>query len=128
MKTRKEGNNLNIRVSDNGPGIPQENIDKIFNPFFTTKSTDKGTGLGLSLSHDIICKHGGEMKVGAADTGGAEFNIKLPISASESEQEDREEEAAHQENHENIEMNADTSNGVAPAPPPVPKQPSATVD
>ena len=52
-----------IVVRDNGTGIPQKAVDKIFQPFFTTKPTGKGTGLGLSLSYDIIKAHGGELKV-----------------------------------------------------------------
>ena len=78
VQTRKNEKVLEVRVGDNGTGISQENIDKIFNPFFTTKSTDKGTGLGLSLSHDIIYKHGGELKAGVSMAGGAEFTIMLP--------------------------------------------------
>ena len=67
-------------MEDNGPGIPDENVDKIFDPFFTTKSTDKGTGLGLSLSHDIILKHGGNLKVNRSQEGGAKFIIQLPFN------------------------------------------------
>ncbi len=52
-----------ISVKDNGVGIPQKVVDKIFQPFFTTKPTEQGTGLGLSLSYDIIKAHGGEIKV-----------------------------------------------------------------
>ena len=54
---------VEIRVEDNGNGIPQNIVDKIFQPFFTTKPTGQGTGLGLSLSYDIIKAHGGEIKV-----------------------------------------------------------------
>ena len=54
---------LRLRVKDNGNGIPQKVVDKIFQPFFTTKPTGQGTGLGLSLSYDIIKAHGGEIKV-----------------------------------------------------------------
>ena len=83
IQTRKDNKTLEIRVGDNGPGISSENINKIFNPFFTTKSTDKGTGLGLSLSYDIIYKHGGELKAGCSMAGGAEFIIALPLKASQ---------------------------------------------
>ncbi|HRX96485.1 MAG TPA: tetratricopeptide repeat protein [Bacteroidales bacterium] len=70
-----------IRVRDNGPGIPPEIKDKIFQPFFTTKPTGEGTGLGLSLSYDIITKgHGGEIKIISNENEGAEFIIFLPIS------------------------------------------------
>ena len=68
-----------ISVSDNGNGIPQKIIDKIFQPFFTTKPTGQGTGLGLSLSYDIVKAHGGELKVETKEGEGTEFVIQLPI-------------------------------------------------
>jgi two-component system NtrC family sensor kinase len=69
-----------ITISDNGNGIPQKIIGKIFQPFFTTKPTGEGTGLGLSLSYDIITKaHGGEIKVETKEGEGTEFLIKLPF-------------------------------------------------
>ncbi|MEP6597252.1 MAG: ATP-binding protein, partial [Ginsengibacter sp.] len=67
-----------ISVSDNGNGIPQKVLDKIFQPFFTTKPTGQGTGLGLSLSYDIIKAHGGEIKVETKEGEGSEFIIQLP--------------------------------------------------
>ena len=70
---------LEIRVKDNGVGIPQKVLDKIFQPFFTTKPTGQGTGLGLSLSYDIIKAHGGELKVETKEGESAEFIIRLPI-------------------------------------------------
>jgi two-component system NtrC family sensor kinase len=70
---------LLISVSDNGNGIPQKVLDKIFQPFFTTKPTGQGTGLGLSLSYDIIKAHGGEIKVKTKEGEGAEFTIQLPF-------------------------------------------------
>ncbi len=63
VSTKRVGDNINIIVSDNGIGIPQKIIDKIFQPFFTTKPAGQGTGLGLSMSYDIIKAHGGELKV-----------------------------------------------------------------
>jgi len=71
-------NHIEIRVKDNGNGIPQKVLDKIFQPFFTTKPTGQGTGLGLSLSYDIIKAHGGELKVETMEDEGAEFIIHLP--------------------------------------------------
>ena len=68
-----------ITVSDNGNGIPQKIVDKIFQPFFTTKPTGQGTGLGLSLSYDIVKAHGGEIKVHTKEGDGAEFVIQLPF-------------------------------------------------
>src|SRR5258706_921814 len=68
-----------IKVKDNGTGIPQKILDKIFQPFFTTKPTGQGTGLGLSLSYDIVKAHGGELKVETKEGEGSEFIIHLPI-------------------------------------------------
>jgi signal transduction histidine kinase/ligand-binding sensor domain-containing protein len=70
---------VTITVSDNGPGIPSHIVDKIFQPFFTTKPTGQGTGLGLSLSYDIVKAHGGELKVETKEMEGSEFIIQLPI-------------------------------------------------
>jgi signal transduction histidine kinase len=70
---------IEITITDNGSGIPQNIIDKIFQPFFTTKPTGEGTGLGLSLSYDIIKAHRGEMKVESREGAGSEFVIMLPI-------------------------------------------------
>ncbi len=69
---------VQITISDNGPGIPQNIIDKIFQPFFTTKPTGLGTGLGLSLSYDILKAHGGELKVESEEDKGTEFIVLLP--------------------------------------------------
>ncbi len=71
---------LEIKISDNGNGIPQKVLDKIFQPFFTTKPSGQGTGLGLSLSYDIIKAHGGELKVETKEGEGATFIISLPIT------------------------------------------------
>jgi len=71
---------VEISVSDNGPGIPPSNLDKIFQPFFTTKPTGSGTGLGLSLSYDIIKAHGGELKVETIEGEGSSFKIILPTN------------------------------------------------
>ena len=73
------GGKVEIKVKDNGPGISQKILDKIFQPFFTTKPTGQGTGLGLSLSYDIVKAHGGELKVETKEGEGSEFIIQLPI-------------------------------------------------
>jgi signal transduction histidine kinase len=73
------GRSVAIKVSDNGAGIPQKLLDKIFQPFFTTKPTGQGTGLGLSLSYDIVKAHGGELKVETKAGEGSTFFITLPI-------------------------------------------------
>ena len=81
VTTKKIGDDrVEIRVADNGNGVPKKVLDKIFQPFFTTKPTGLGTGLGLSLSYDIIKRgHGGELKVETKEGEGAEFIIILPI-------------------------------------------------
>ncbi len=79
VSTKKEHGKVEIRVADNGNGIPQKVLDKIFQPFFTTKPTGVGTGLGLSLSYDIVKAHGGEIKVETKEGEGTTFTIQLPI-------------------------------------------------
>lgn len=71
LHTKKTGNTLVIAIRDNGPGIQQSLIDKIFQPFFTTKPTGEGTGLGLSLSYEIVKAHGGEIKINTTTVEGA---------------------------------------------------------
>jgi signal transduction histidine kinase/ligand-binding sensor domain-containing protein len=78
VSTRKAGNQMEIRVKDNGNGIPHKVTDKIFQPFFTTKPTGQGTGLGLSLSYDIIKAHGGEIRVETEEGKFTEFVIQIP--------------------------------------------------
>ena len=75
---KKIAGKVEIHVKDNGVGISQKVVDKIFQPFFTTKPTGQGTGLGLSLSYDIIKAHGGEIKVQSKEGEGSEFVIQLP--------------------------------------------------
>jgi signal transduction histidine kinase len=78
VETKKLNDKIEIKISDNGNGIPQSIVDKIFQPFFTTKPTGEGTGLGLSLSYDIIKAHGGEIKVKSKEGEGSEFIIQVP--------------------------------------------------
>jgi signal transduction histidine kinase len=81
--TRSLGDRVEIRVWDNGTGIPSEVKDKMFNPFFTTKPAGEGTGLGLSISHDIIVKqHGGAIEVETEPGEYTEFRIVLPRAAA----------------------------------------------
>jgi two-component system NtrC family sensor kinase len=77
VSTKKINNKVELRVSDNGNGIPQNIVDKIFQPFFTTKPTGQGTGLGLSLSYDIIKAHGGEIKMESNEGEGSTFIIQI---------------------------------------------------
>ena len=80
VSTKKFTDRVEVHVKDNGTGIPQKALDKIFQPFFTTKPTGQGTGLGLSLSYDIVKAHGGELKVETKEGEGSEFTIQLPIN------------------------------------------------
>ena len=81
VTTKKMGGHVEIKVTDNGNGIPKKVLDKIFQPFFTTKPTGQGTGLGLSMSYDIVTKgHGGELKVETKDGEGTTFCINLPLT------------------------------------------------
>ena len=79
ISTKKTGDKIEIKVSDNGNGIPQKIVDKIFQPFFTTKPTGQGTGLGLSLSYDIVKTHGGEIRAKSDEGKGSTFTIELPV-------------------------------------------------
>jgi signal transduction histidine kinase len=72
---------VEICVKDNGGGITKAIIDKIFQPFFTTKPTGSGTGLGLSLSYDIIKAHGGDLRVKSKEGEGTEMIVFLPIDS-----------------------------------------------
>ena len=80
VTTKKNNGKVEIKVSDNGNGVPQKVMDKIFHPFFTTKPTGQGTGLGLSLSYDIVKAHGGELKVETKEGEGSAFIIQLPTN------------------------------------------------
>jgi two-component system, NtrC family, sensor kinase len=79
VTTRKAKGKVTIEVRDNGNGIPKVALDKIFQPFFTTKPPGQGTGLGLSMSFDIVKWHGGDLKVETRDGEGAAFTIELPL-------------------------------------------------
>ncbi|MCY3885317.1 MAG: ATP-binding protein [Gammaproteobacteria bacterium] len=81
--TKKEGDRVLVTFRDNGTGMPQSVIDKIFNPFFTTKPTDKGTGLGLALSNDIVREHGGSIRVTSEPGEWTQMIVDLPSDPSE---------------------------------------------
>lgn len=76
VSTKNLDDHIEIQVTDNGPGIPEDIKEKIFQPFFTTKPTGQGTGLGLSLSYDIVKAHGGKLAV-TSDVEGSTFVISL---------------------------------------------------
>ena len=86
LTTRRKEDVAEIRFKDNGPGIPSEVIDRIFNPFFTTKPTGKGTGLGLSICSDIVREHGGDIQVTSEPGEYTEMVITLPLIAQVPEQ------------------------------------------
>ena len=79
IRSRKLGNSVQISVSDNGPGIPEDIRDKILEPFFTTKPVGEGTGLGLALVYNIIKEHGGELRLDSSADGGARVILELPL-------------------------------------------------
>ena len=79
VATREDGDAVEVRVRDNGMGIPPEIKDKLFQPFFTTKPTGEGTGLGLSISYDIVTQqHGGTITVESEPGAFTEFIVRLP--------------------------------------------------
>lgn len=80
VATARQAEKVLIIVRDNGGGIPAGTVDKIFQPFFTTKPTGQGTGLGLSLSYDIVKAHGGELKVETKEGSGTSFTISIPFN------------------------------------------------
>ncbi|MBS1228104.1 MAG: histidine kinase [Proteobacteria bacterium] len=85
LRTRQEGDQACLEISDTGSGIPPEIINRIFDPFFTTKPVGTGTGLGLSITHGIIRKHGGRIEVSSEIGKGSTFRIVLPIRQNEPE-------------------------------------------
>ncbi len=85
VSTRQEGEACLLRVADTGPGIAPEHLDKIFNPFFTTKPPGQGTGLGLSISLAIVNRLGGTIGVDSAPGRGAVFTVRLPLAAGPTE-------------------------------------------
>ena len=79
LSSRRGSDSIEVRIKDNGMGIPPDVADKIFNPFFTTKPTDRGTGLGLAISSDIIRQHGGTIRVESEPGQSTEMIIELPL-------------------------------------------------
>ena len=81
LTTRRGSERLEVSIRDNGKGIPPNVVDKIFNPFFTTKPTDQGTGLGLALSNDIVREHGGSIRVETEPGEFTEMVVEIPLEA-----------------------------------------------
>ncbi|RDH89197.1 MAG: histidine kinase [endosymbiont of Seepiophila jonesi] len=84
IDTLCRGDEVVLRITDNGEGIPAENLDKLFRPFFTTKAKGKGSGLGLSISHGIIEDHGGRIDVESDFGKGSTFTLYLPVYKEQS--------------------------------------------
>ena len=80
ISTKLVGDEIEVRFRDNGTGMPPDVVERIFNPFFTTKATNRGTGLGLSLSNDIVRRHGGTIRVETEPGEFTEFIITFPTS------------------------------------------------
>ncbi|HEY0255048.1 MAG TPA: ATP-binding protein, partial [Kofleriaceae bacterium] len=78
IQTRGEGDAVEVRIGDNGPGIPAEVLPRIWDPFFTTKDVGEGTGLGLSIVHELVERHGGSIEVDTKLGEGTTFVVKLP--------------------------------------------------
>jgi two-component system, NtrC family, sensor kinase len=83
VRTEQEGDQVLVKISDTGCGMPEEVQRKIFDPFFTTKEVGKGTGLGLSISYDIIKKHGGSIEVESEVGRGTTFAVRLPVDVEQ---------------------------------------------
>ena len=84
VTTEKQNGTVIITFTDDGPGIPLENLSQIFNPFFTTKATGKGTGLGLSICHGVVSEHAGKIYARSQPSEGTTISIELPINGSQS--------------------------------------------
>ena len=82
LSTKSDGEQVQVRIRDNGTGMPADVVEKIFNPFFTTKPTDKGTGLGLAISSDIVRQHGGAIEVHTEPGEYTEMVIGLPLTTA----------------------------------------------
>lgn len=97
LSTRLVDDHIEVHVRDNGTGIPQSALERIFNPFYTTKPTDKGTGLGLSLSNDIVRQHGGEFRVETEEGEYTDMIVVLPLDPEANQVIDTSEEGAEGE-------------------------------
>ncbi len=80
MSDAATGRMVVVTIADSGPGIPEEHLDRIFEPFFSTKAGNQGSGLGLAISYELALEHGGELSVQNQSSGGACFRLELPLS------------------------------------------------
>jgi two-component system NtrC family sensor kinase len=83
VRSQRANDTVVVSVSDSGAGIDPADVDRIFNPFFTTRPVGQGTGLGLSISDGIVRKHGGRIRVESQRGGGATFHVELPLTGAE---------------------------------------------
>ena len=81
VRSRAEDRAVRIEVADDGPGIPKEQLSRIFTPFFTTKEVGKGMGLGLTITRQVIKQHGGTLEVDSTQGQGTTFTIRLPLAS-----------------------------------------------
>jgi len=105
--SRRTADSVEIKIRDNGDGIPPDVVDKIFNPFFTTKPTDQGTGLGLAITNDIVREHGGTIAVDTAPAEFTEMTITLPLQRAEALAEEQPDEDPDQEPDEEFDEEPD---------------------
>ena len=82
ISTKRVNGHVRVLFQDDGPGIAQENLGRLFNPFFTTKEVGKGTGLGLSICYGIVSAHNGKIYARSEEGKGADFTIELPVHDS----------------------------------------------
>lgn len=80
ISSRRLNNSALLEFEDNGPGIEREYLDRVFDPFFTTREVGQGTGLGLSICHGIVAEHAGRIGVRNNSTGGATFTVEIPLA------------------------------------------------
>ena len=78
IATRRQDDYIQVDISDSGPGVPDELLEKIFDPFYTTKNGS--TGIGLNISHRAVSDHGGNLKIKRSRLGGAKFTIEIPVA------------------------------------------------
>ena len=113
LSTRRQDETVQVRIRDNGSGMPPEVVEKIFNPFFTTKPANQGTGLGLAISNDIVRQHGGTISVISEPDQFTEMTVELPF-VMPAPQDDGDEDADADDADEQDSDDGDASDGEEP--------------